>query len=170
MQFAVQFWFLASFLCFDILLAMMMSSIGQNTSFSLSSSIEKSTISYEIHELGYQPSSSSVDETEQSRKETPVYSSLSFDSSGHCQTDSEISELSEAIDDHSYSSEPSPSRWPIIKSGHHDPNIISRLGLKQLQHGHDEKPVGVESVDSGGLKSDSFFSCFPHLSCPQIQY
>lgn len=136
---------------------MMIQTVEQSTSFS--SSMEKTSNSDGNCKLRYRPSFSSEDQIDQSAAETPVYSTVSSESFRYCRSsNSEASEFSEAIDDRSYSSEASPSQWPIIKSGRHNPIILSRLGLSQLQHDHDEKLVSLESVDSGGLQWDSFHS------------
>lgn len=156
-------WFLPFFCFFPVPLAVMMRRVGQSTSFSFNSSMGKSSNSYENYGPGYQPSPSSVDHIDQSAAETPVYSTMSADSLRYCRTSSGTSEFSEAIDDRSMSSEASPCRWPSIKSGRHNPIVLSRLGLKQLQHDHGEKLVSLGSVDSGGLRLYSLLSCLNAL-------
>ncbi|KAK4770324.1 hypothetical protein SAY87_030856 [Trapa incisa] len=129
---------------------MMIQIVEQSTSFSFSSPMEKTTNSNVNCKVEYRPSFSfeSDEPIDQSAAETPVYSTLSTESFEHCRSNSETSAYSETIDDTSYSSEASPSRWPIIKSGHHKPNILSRLGLNHLRHDHEEKIDRLETVDS----------------------
>lgn len=129
--------------------AMVMRRVEQSANFSSSPPMEKSTNSDENYD------------NEQFAAETPVYSTMSADSFRYCRSSSGTSEFSEAIDDRSFSSEASASRWPSIKSGRHNPVVLSRLGLKHLQHDHDEKLVSLESVDSGRLESDYLLSCSP---------
>ncbi|KAJ7951144.1 putative Rop guanine nucleotide exchange factor [Quillaja saponaria] len=99
----------------------------------------------ENYYVGYQPSPSSVDQTDQSATETPGYSTLSGDSFVYCRTNSETSNLSEPIDYNSNTSEPSPSRWPALKSGAHNRAVLSRLGMTQHQHSLDEDHVVEDS-------------------------
>ncbi|KAF3441495.1 hypothetical protein FNV43_RR15409 [Rhamnella rubrinervis] len=80
----------------------------------------------ENYDLGYQPSPSSVDQTDQSAIGTPGHSIFSGDSFVYCRTNSETSAFSDA----SYSSDASPSRWPVLKSGAHNQAVLSRLGMK----------------------------------------
>ncbi|KAB5569188.1 hypothetical protein DKX38_002981 [Salix brachista] len=101
----------------------------------------------EISEPGYQPSPSSLDQNDQSTVETPVYSTMSGDSSMFGRTYSETSAFSDPIDDNSYSSEPSPSHWPVTKSGARDQAIFGRLEMKQQKQVVDDKLDDQESVD-----------------------
>ncbi|KAJ6404547.1 hypothetical protein OIU84_012674 [Salix udensis] len=101
----------------------------------------------EISEPGYQPSPSSFDQNDQSTVETPVYSTMSGDSSMFGRTYSETSAFSDPIDDNSYSSEPSPSHWPVTKSGARDQAIFGRLEMKQQKQVVDDKLDDQESVD-----------------------
>lgn len=85
--------------------------------------MEKKTNFGEKSYVGYHPSSPCV---EHSISDTPAFSRLSGDSFGYCPiwTSSEEasnSNSSDTIDDSSYASEPSPSRWT--------PGL-SKLGLK----------------------------------------
>lgn len=114
----------------------------------------------EISEPGYQPSPSSLDQNDQSTVETPVYSTMSGDSSMFGRTYSETSAFSDPIDDNSYSSEPSPSHWPVTKSGARDQAIYGRLEMKQQKQVVDDQ----ESVDLGGVTFDSFVFFLENLS------
>ncbi|KAK4744643.1 hypothetical protein SAY87_010955 [Trapa incisa] len=98
---------------------------------------------------GYRSSFSSEEQIDQSASETPVYSPLSAESFRYCRSNSETSAFSEIIEDRSCSSEASPSQWPIINSGRHNPKVLSsRLGLNHLQHDPEEKLASLEIVDS----------------------
>ncbi|KAJ6710119.1 ROP GUANINE NUCLEOTIDE EXCHANGE FACTOR 1 [Salix koriyanagi] len=101
----------------------------------------------EISEPGYQPSPSSLDQNDHSTVETPVYSTMSGDSSMFGRTYSETSAFSDPIDENSYSSEPSPSHWPVTKSGARDQAIFGRLEMKQQKQVVDDKLDDQESVD-----------------------
>ncbi|KAJ6338160.1 hypothetical protein OIU76_007771 [Salix suchowensis] len=101
----------------------------------------------EISEPGYQPSPSSLDQNDHSTVETPVYSTMSGDSSMFGRTYSETSAFSDPIDDNSYSCEPSPSHWPVTKSGARDQAIFGRLEMKQQKQVVDDKLDDQESVD-----------------------
>ncbi|KAF9687824.1 hypothetical protein SADUNF_Sadunf02G0133300 [Salix dunnii] len=101
----------------------------------------------EISEPGYHPSPSSLDQNDQSTVETPVYSTMSGDSSMFGRTYSETSAFSDPIDDNSYSSEPSPSHWPVTKSGAQDQAIYGRLEMKQEKQVVDDKLDDQESAD-----------------------
>ncbi|KAJ6686247.1 ROP GUANINE NUCLEOTIDE EXCHANGE FACTOR 1 [Salix purpurea] len=101
----------------------------------------------EISDPGYQPSPSSLDQNDHSTVETPVYSTMSGDSSMFGRTYSETSAFSDPIDDNSYSSEPSPSHWPVTKSGARDQAIFGRLEMKQQKQVVDDKLDDQESVD-----------------------
>ncbi|XP_027336599.1 rop guanine nucleotide exchange factor 3-like [Abrus precatorius] len=92
----------------------------------------------ENSDVGYQPSPSSVDQNDHSVTETAGYSPFSGDSFAYCRTNSEVSNFSEAIDDNSYASEPSPSVWTAIKHGGSHA-ALSRLGMKQHRHSLDDK-------------------------------
>uniref|UniRef100_A0A2P2JDE4 Rop guanine nucleotide exchange factor 3 n=2 Tax=Rhizophora mucronata TaxID=61149 RepID=A0A2P2JDE4_RHIMU len=102
----------------------------------------------ENSDLGYQPSSSSVDQNDQSTAETPGYSTMSGDSFILGRTYSETSAFSEPIDEHSYSSEPSPSHWPVTKPSAPIPAVIATVKMKQGARALDDKLVDPESIDS----------------------
>ncbi|KAL0397906.1 UNVERIFIED_CONTAM: Pentatricopeptide repeat-containing protein DOT4, chloroplastic [Sesamum calycinum] len=95
----------------------------------------------ENYELGYQPSPSSVDQTDQSLTDTTSCSILSADSFAYCRTNSEASAFSEHTD--SFSEIASPS-WRGLKSPARA--ALSRLGMRQHKHGMDE-----EIMDLGEL-------------------
>lgn len=101
----------------------------------------------EISEPSYQPSPSSLDQNDQSTVETPVYSTMSGDSFMFGRTYSETSAFSDPIDDNSYSSEPSPSHWPVTKSGAQNQAMFGRLEMKQQKQVVDDKLDDQESVD-----------------------
>lgn len=105
----------------------------------------------ENYDLGYQPSPSSLDQNDQSITETPGYSTFSGDSFAYCRTNSETSAFSEPIDDQSYSSEPSPSFWPGLKSGGvHNQAVLTRLGMKRHKNlVGDHKLDDQEPSDTG---------------------
>lgn len=98
--------------------------------------------------VGYQPSPSSVDQNDHSLTETAGYSPLSGDSFAYCRTNSEVSNFSEPIDDNSFASEPSPSRWTAVKPGASQA-ALSRLGMKQHRHSLDDKPDVLDLLESG---------------------
>jgi hypothetical protein len=98
------------------------------------------------YDLGYQPSLSSVDQNDQSTSETPGRSTLSGSPCAYCRTNSETSAFSEPTDDNSFSSEPSPLRWPVAKS-----RSLTRLSMKPKKQVVDNKLDDNESTDSGGL-------------------
>ncbi|KAF2315307.1 hypothetical protein GH714_038784 [Hevea brasiliensis] len=89
-------------------------------------------------DLGYHPSPSSLDQTE-----TPGFSTTSGDSFLFRRTYSETSALSDAIEDNSYSSEPSSCHWIPNKSAAHNQPVLGRLGMKQRKCIIDDQ----ESVD-----------------------
>ncbi|CAN6568126.1 unnamed protein product [Malus baccata var. baccata] len=99
--------------------------------------------SYDEHyDLGYQPSPSSVDQTDHSLAET----STSGDSFMYRRTNSETSAYSESVDDSSYSGEASPWFYPNVKS---NPLSLTRLGLKQYnKNASDDKLEDHKAVDS----------------------
>lgn len=103
----------------------------------------------ESYDLGYQPSPSSVDQTENSPTETTSYSTISGDSFGYRRMYSEISASSELTDDSSYSDSPSPVCWPAMKY----PNqvVLTRSGTRQRNLGIDDNPENHEPVDIGKL-------------------
>jgi hypothetical protein len=113
----------------------------------------------EISEPSYQPSPSSLDQNDQSTVETPVYSTMSGDSFMFGRTYSETSAFSDPIDDNSYSSEPSPSHWPVTKSGAQNQAMFGRLEMKQQKQVVDDKLDDQESVDLGGVTYDSLSFC-----------
>ncbi|TQE00519.1 hypothetical protein C1H46_013875 [Malus baccata] len=99
--------------------------------------------SYDEHyDLGYQPSPSSVDQTDHSLAET----STSGDSFMYRRTNSETSAYSESVDDSSNSGEASPWFYPNVKS---NPLSLTRLGLKQYnKNASDDKLEDHKAVDS----------------------
>ena len=105
----------------------------------------------EVSDPGYQPSPSSLDQNDQPAVETPGYSTMSGDSFMFGRTYSETSAFSDPIDDNSYSSEPSPSHWPVTKSGAQHQAMLRRLEMKQQKQVADDKLDDQESVDLGGV-------------------
>lgn len=103
--------------------------------------------SYDEHyDLGYQPSPSSVDQTDHSLTET----STSGNSFMYHRTNSETSAYSESVDDSSYSGEASPWFYPNVKS---NPVSLTRLGMKQYNtNASDDKLEDHNAVDSGGFQ------------------
>lgn len=99
------------------------------------------------HNLDYQPSPSSVDETEQSPSETTMYSTIRADSFWYRRTFSDVSAFSEFTDDNSYSDSPSPVCWPALKS----PNqaVLTRLGMRRNKLSMDDTLENQEPVDMG---------------------
>lgn len=97
------------------------------------------------HNLDYQPSPSSVDETEQSPSETTMYSTIRADSFWYRRTFSDVSAFSEFTDDNSYSDSPSPVCWPALKS----PNqaVLTRLGMRRNKLSMDDTLENQEPVD-----------------------
>ncbi|KAL0464803.1 UNVERIFIED_CONTAM: Rop guanine nucleotide exchange factor 3 [Sesamum latifolium] len=93
----------------------------------------------ENYELGYQPSPSSVDQTDQSLTDTTSCSIMSADSFAYCRTNSEASAFSEHTD--SFSEIASPS-WRGLKSPARA--ALSRLGMRQHKHGMDEEVMDLE--------------------------
>ncbi|CAL5196076.1 unnamed protein product [Lathyrus oleraceus] len=89
-------------------------------------------------------STSSVDQNDHSVSETPEYSPFSRDSFAYCRTNSEVSNLSEAVDDNSYASDRSPSPWMSAKHG----AVLSRLGMKQRKHSLDGKSDDLDILES----------------------
>lgn len=114
--------------------------------------MDNSFSSDENFDLGYQPSPSSIDQNDQSAAETPVYSTMSGDSLVYCRTYSQTSGFSDPTDDHTcYCSEPSPSHWPVNKSGGASNHpVLTRLGMKQHKN---DKLDDQESAEAG----DFFF-------------
>lgn len=110
----------------------------------------------ENSDVGYQPSPSSVDQNDHSNSitETAGYSPFSVDSFAYCRTNSEVSNLSEPIDDNSYASEPSPSPSPWMTVNKHRGShvaALSRLGMKQRRHSLDDgdKSDDLDLLESG---------------------
>ena len=97
----------------------------------------------ESYDLGYEPSPSSVDQTDNSPTETTSYSTISGDSFRYRRMYSEISASSELTYDSSYSDTPSPVCWPAMKS----PNLTALTRLETQQ----QKPENQEPVDIGKL-------------------
>ncbi|CAK8560821.1 unnamed protein product [Lathyrus sativus] len=89
-------------------------------------------------------STSSVDQNDHSVSETPEYSPFSGDSFVYCRTNSEVSNLSEAVDDNSYASDPLPSPWMSAKHG----AVLSRLGMKQRKYSLDGKSDDLDILES----------------------
>lgn len=113
--------------------------------------MENSTNSDETYDLGYRPSPSSIDQNDQtSTSETPVYSTMSADSFTYRRTYSENSAFSDPIDDNSSCSEPSPSNWPVSRSGQ---PALSRLGMQQQKTVVDKNLDDQESMDLGRVFS-----------------
>ncbi|ESW11836.1 hypothetical protein PHAVU_008G062600 [Phaseolus vulgaris] len=85
-------------------------------------------------EMGYHPSPSN----------TLAFSPMSRDSFAYCQnwTSSE----SETVDDSSYASEPSPSRWRAKQ------DVLSKLGMKLRKHSIDDELGGSDLLDSAELE------------------
>ncbi|KAI3444544.1 hypothetical protein Pfo_001209 [Paulownia fortunei] len=96
----------------------------------------------ENYDLAYEPSPSSVDQTDQSLTETTSYSIMSGDSFAYCRTNSEASGYSEHTDDNSYSEVASPLCWRGLKSPARA--ALSRLGMRQHKHGMDEEIMDLE--------------------------
>lgn len=92
------------------------------------------------YDLGYQPSSSSGDQNDQS---TPGRSTLSSSPFAFSRTYSQSSALSDPIDDNSVSSEPSPCAWPVAKS-----RSLTRLNMKPHKQSVYEKLDDNGSTDS----------------------
>ncbi|KEH18857.1 putative PRONE domain-containing protein [Medicago truncatula] len=88
--------------------------------------------------------STSSDQNDHSISETPEYSPFSGDSFAYCRSNSEVSNLSETIDDNSYASDPSPSPWMNVKHG----AALSRLGMKQRKHSLGEKSDDLDLLES----------------------
>jgi len=85
----------------------------------------------ENSEMGYHPSPSN----------TLPFSPMSRASSAYCQT--WTSSESEIVDDSSYASEPSPSRWRAKQ------DVLSKLGMKLRKHSIDDTLGGSDLLDSG---------------------
>ncbi|KAF5464266.1 hypothetical protein F2P56_014356 [Juglans regia] len=94
------------------------------------------------YDLGYQPSVSSVDQNDLSTSETPGRSTMSGSPFAYCRTNSEASAFSEPTDGNSFSSEPSPSPWPVAKS-----RSLYRLPMKPHRQVVDDKLDDHESTD-----------------------
>ncbi|WOH09479.1 hypothetical protein DCAR_0728936 [Daucus carota subsp. sativus] len=101
--------------------------------------MESAADTEESYDLGYEPSPSSVDQTDHSPTETTSYSTISGDSFKHRRMYSEISASSELTYDSSYSDTPSPVCWPAMKS----PNLTALTRLETRQ----QKPENQEPVD-----------------------
>ncbi|KAI4355068.1 hypothetical protein L6164_003880 [Bauhinia variegata] len=92
--------------------------------------------------------SSSFEESfDQSATETPGYSTMSGDSFAYCRTSSGTSNFSEHVDDNSFASESSPSRWTGVKPAANQA-VLSRLGMKQRQQISDDKLDDIELITS----------------------
>ncbi|BAT83618.1 hypothetical protein VIGAN_04079200 [Vigna angularis var. angularis] len=88
----------------------------------------------ENFEVGYHPSPSN----------TTAFSPMSRDSFAYCQT--WTSSESEIVDDSSYASEPSPSRWRAKQ------DVLSKLGMKLRRHSIDDKLGDSDLLDSAELE------------------
>ncbi|KAL5143816.1 Rop guanine nucleotide exchange factor 3 [Glycine soja] len=95
--------------------------------------MDKSSKFDENSDVGYHPSSPS---------NTPAFSPMSGDSFTYCQT--WTSPESETVDESSYASEPSPSRWRAKQ------DVLSKLGMKLREHSMDDKLDAC--VDSAELE------------------
>ncbi|KAL5167034.1 Rop guanine nucleotide exchange factor 3 [Glycine soja] len=95
--------------------------------------MDKSSNFDENSDVGYHPSSPS---------NTPAFSPMSRDSFAYCPT--WTSSESETVDESSYASEPSPSRWRAKQ------DVLSKLGMKLREHSKDDKLDGC--VDSAELE------------------
>ncbi|KAI3441792.1 PRONE domain-containing protein [Psidium guajava] len=90
----------------------------------------------------------SADQNDQPSSETPAYSTMSTDSArAYFRTNSDTSAFSETVDDSSYSSEPSPSHWPVVKCERQNNPILGRLGMKQHKHDVNEDYDDIECLD-----------------------
>lgn len=101
----------------------------------------------ESYDLGYQPSSSSVDQTDNSPTKSTVYSTISSISFMYSRTYSEASAFSEHTDDSSCSEMPSPVCWPAMKSPRQA--ALSKLGMGQHKHNTVDYADNQEPVDLG---------------------
>lgn len=109
--------------------------------------MENSTNSDETYDRGCRPSPSSIDQNDQtSTSETPVYSTMSADSFAYHRTNSETSAFSDPIDDNSSCSEPSPSNWPVSRSGQ---PALGRPEMRQQKTVVDKNLDDQESMDLG---------------------
>lgn len=107
------------------------------------------------YDLGYHPSPSSVDQNDQSTSETPGHSTVSGSPFAYSRTFSETSAFSEPIDDSSFSSERSPSPWPVAKS-----RSLTRLSMKSHKPAvHDHKLDDHDSTDLGGFEIELSYFC-----------
>lgn len=120
--------------------------------------MESKANSDESHNLDYQPSPSSVDETEKAPSETAIYSTIRADSFWYRRTFSDVSAFSEFTDDNSYSDSPSPVCWPAVKS----PNqaVLTRLGMRRNKLSMDDTLENQEPVDIGKFLIMFSFQCF----------
>ncbi|KAJ8900625.1 hypothetical protein K2173_025402 [Erythroxylum novogranatense] len=99
--------------------------------FSCKPQMDNSSSFGESSDLGYQLSTSSLDQNDQSATETPGYSTMSGDSFLFRRTFSVSSGFS---DDPSYSSEPSPSYWGLSELRVGNQVVLPRVGMKQIDH------------------------------------
>ncbi|XP_052192141.1 rop guanine nucleotide exchange factor 3-like [Diospyros lotus] len=97
--------------------------------------------SFEKSDLGFQPSPSSVDQTDHSPTGATSSSMMSTDSFAYCRTSSEISAFSDPTDDSSFSETPIPS-WFLGKSSN-----FGRFGMRQQKEVLDNKAEDHEPVD-----------------------
>ncbi|XP_030533575.1 rop guanine nucleotide exchange factor 3-like [Rhodamnia argentea] len=89
-----------------------------------------------------------ADQNDQPSTETLVYSTMSTDSApAYYRTNSDTSAFSETVDDSSYSSEPSPLHWPVVKCERQNNPILGRLGMKQHKHDINENYDDFECLD-----------------------
>lgn len=106
----------------------------------------------ESYDLGYQPSQSSTDQSDQP---SPTEATRFSTQSGYsfCRTNSDISAFSEPTDDSSFSETPSPLYWPGMKSPKNP--VLSRLGMQQQRnHVVDDE---TETEDLGGVCKIALF-------------
>ncbi|RDY03841.1 Rop guanine nucleotide exchange factor 3, partial [Mucuna pruriens] len=96
--------------------------------------MDKSSNFDENSDVGYHPSPSN----------TPAFSTMSGDSFAYCQT--WTSSESETVDESSYASEPSPSRWRAKE------DVFSKLGMKLRKHSMDDKLGDSDLLDSAELE------------------
>lgn len=109
--------------------------------------------------LGFNPSPSDAGRNDRTASEMPLRSSLSTESFMFCRTNSGSESSEQGI----YSSEPSPLRWPSMKSGRHNQSMFVRLGLKELQQDGDEKMTTLHAEDLGSNSVICFTSHPPPI-------
>ncbi|GAU44016.1 hypothetical protein TSUD_349480 [Trifolium subterraneum] len=108
-------------------------------------------------------STSSVDQNDHLISETPEYSPFSGDSFAYCRSNSEVSNLSEAIDDNSYASDPSPSPWMSVKHG----AVLSRFSKLLLG---EDMSGGGKGVCTAVTISNSITNLYDiYINLPALQ-